>query len=526
MAIGSDATVQLMSLIQPLLLGKKSSTTKSISPEVSAQFNQIFQALSPQLTGQVVSDAELNSLVEATLGKASRAFAPQKTGQANAGAYNSSSQQLLQNDAMAKATQESIAALLNAKLHNAQQQTTAAQIAGGLTANQGQLTGVSKEVTPPALGGLAMPLMAYAGYKLLTGEEGGLDGLFGDGAKKAGGSGAAQPTSPIITNGASSIPGTNVGAGVNFLAGKGSALPDATAINSDALNAIINDGVSGVGASSGITGAAQPLGSLDAMLQKGTVGLSDMGSLLDIPTADIAAPSIGSLTGLEAAPAAEAIAGTSESASGIGSIFEGDMLGDITSGISSAVEAIPGIGPGLVEAGGKVGGTISSINDAFTIDTPIGGVPLLAGVGDLLQGDVKGAAKEIGITMALNAIPGVGPVLNVMRAVSKMCYITTAVTEATGKGDDAYELEILRRYRDDFMLATPAGQELVDNYYAVAPKVVEKLSARSDAKEIYKELYTKYLQPAVVAVEKGDNYGALRIYREMSQTAEAIANAA
>lgn len=524
MAIGSDATVQLMSLIQPLLLGKKTNTTKSVSPEVSAQFNQIFQALSPQLTGQVVSDAELNSLVEATLGKASRAFAPQKTGQASAGAYNSSSQQLLQNDAMAKATQESIATLLNAKLQSAQQQTTAAQIAGGLTANQGQLTGVSKEVTPPALGGLAMPLMAYAGYKLLTGEDGGLDGLFGGGAKKAGGSGAAQPTSPVITNGASGISGANVGAGVDFLAGKGSALPDAAAINSDALNAIINEGVSGIGASSGITGAAQPLGALDKMLEGNSVGLSDMGSLMDIPTADIAMPAIGSMTGLEAADvAANAVGGTAESAA---NIFGGDLLGDITSGISSAVGSIPGIGPGLVEAGGKVGSTISSINDAFTIDTPIGGVPLLAGVGDLLQGDVKGAAREIGITMALNAIPVVGPVLSVVRAVKDLCYITTAVTEATGKGDDAYELETLRRYRDDFMLATPAGQELVDNYYAVAPKVVEKLSARSDAKEIYKELYTKYLQPAVVAVEKGDNYGALRIYREMSQTAEAIANAA
>lgn len=499
MALGADSVASLASLIQPLFLGKKTTTTRSVDPAVSAQFNQIFQALSPQLTGQVVSDDELNNLVQSTLAKSAQAFAPQKTQQRAAGAYNSTSQQLLQNDAMAKATQEAVATLINAKLQSAQQQTQAAQIAANATAQQGQLTGATMEQTPAALGGLAMPLALYAGYKMLA-------------AGKATGSDAGQVSSLVIKS---------PEATADFLAGKGSAYTGgASAGGIDVAGNVDKLLAEGIGTGTGITGAAQPLGALDTMLAKSTTGLPDFGSLMDIPSADIAAPAIGSMTGLEtAAPAADAIAGTAESAGNLGG-----MLGNLTSGIADAVGAIPGIGAPLVEAGGAVGGAVSSLNNALTIDTPIGGVPMLAGLPNLLQGDVKGAAKEIGITMALNAIPGVGPVLNIVRAVSKMCYITTAVTEATGKGDDAYELEVLRKYRDDFMLATPAGQELVQNYYDVAPKVVEKLSKREDAKEIYTRLYTTYLQPAVAAVEKGDNYEALRIYREMSQAAEAIAN--
>ena len=105
------------------------------------------------------------------------------------------------------------------------------------------------------------------------------------------------------------------------------------------------------------------------------------------------------------------------------------------------------------------------------------------------------------------------------------CYITTATMEATGNSDDnSYELATMRQFRDGFMKATPAGQELIDNYYQVAPKVVAKLNARSDAKHVYTAIYNNYLAPAIAAIETGDNYHALSIYRAMSQYAESLAN--
>lgn len=105
------------------------------------------------------------------------------------------------------------------------------------------------------------------------------------------------------------------------------------------------------------------------------------------------------------------------------------------------------------------------------------------------------------------------------------CYITTATMEATGNSDDnSYELATMRQFRDGFMKATPAGQELIDNYYQVAPKVVAKLNARSDAKHVYFGIYNNYLAPAIAAIEAGDNYHALSIYRAMSQYAESLAN--
>ena len=104
------------------------------------------------------------------------------------------------------------------------------------------------------------------------------------------------------------------------------------------------------------------------------------------------------------------------------------------------------------------------------------------------------------------------------------CYITTATMAAAGNSDDnSYELTTMRKFRDEFMKATPAGKQLVANYYEVAPKVVAKLNNREDAKEIYANIYHRYLAPAIAAIETGNNYAALSLYREMSQHAEALA---
>ena len=87
----------------------------------------------------------------------------------------------------------------------------------------------------------------------------------------------------------------------------------------------------------------------------------------------------------------------------------------------------------------------------------------------------------------------------------KFCYITTAVCESLGKGDDCYELNLLRDYRDTFLLTDPYGEEKVDEYYDVAPSIVKHIDAREDAQEIYLGIYQDYIAPCIGMIEAGEN---------------------
>jgi len=217
-----------------------------------------------------------------------------------------------------------------------------------------------------------------------------------------------------------------------------------------------------------------------------------------------------------------------------------DLLGGITSGIMSGISNIPVIGEGLASGLGAVGDAAQGVKNFFTpnIDIPgIGptGVPILAGLGNFLEGDYAQGAGDIGATIGLNAIPVVGPILSLVSGFTKNgvlddwfgiddCYITTATMAGTGNSDDnSYELTTMRKFRDGFMKATPVGQELIQDYYNKAPAVVAAINARPDAKAVYGAIYDGYLAPAIRAIEAGDNYGALTIYREMSQAAEQLA---
>lgn len=85
----------------------------------------------------------------------------------------------------------------------------------------------------------------------------------------------------------------------------------------------------------------------------------------------------------------------------------------------------------------------------------------------------------------------------------KLCYITTAVCESQGKADNCYELELLRNYRDQYLLATPEGEALVEEYYNIAPTIVSRI-ARSEAPgKVYEEIWQNYLSPCIDFIETG-----------------------
>ena len=85
----------------------------------------------------------------------------------------------------------------------------------------------------------------------------------------------------------------------------------------------------------------------------------------------------------------------------------------------------------------------------------------------------------------------------------KLCYITTAVCESQGNADDCYELELLRDYRDHYLLSSPEGEALVKEYYNIAPTIVSRIGRSEAPGQVYEEIWQNYLAPCVGLIEAG-----------------------
>lgn len=95
------------------------------------------------------------------------------------------------------------------------------------------------------------------------------------------------------------------------------------------------------------------------------------------------------------------------------------------------------------------------------------------------------------------------------------CYITTATCRGMGLSDDCWELRLLRRFRDEVLLARPEGRAEVREYYAIAPLIVAAIDRLDNADAIYRDILARHLTPAVTAVAAGAHGDAYRLYRRM-----------
>lgn len=97
----------------------------------------------------------------------------------------------------------------------------------------------------------------------------------------------------------------------------------------------------------------------------------------------------------------------------------------------------------------------------------------------------------------------------------KLCFITTAVCRQQGKPDDCYELTAFRRFRDREMLTTAEGQALVEEYYQVAPAIVSSVALCWDGRQVYDDVYRRYLLPCLEHIEAGEHAACRDKYVEM-----------
>jgi len=69
------------------------------------------------------------------------------------------------------------------------------------------------------------------------------------------------------------------------------------------------------------------------------------------------------------------------------------------------------------------------------------------------------------------------------------CFITTACVEAKGLPDNCLELNTVRAFRDSYIRALPNGEEILREYYEVAPQIVAGINRSENRRQVYFDLY-------------------------------------
>lgn len=103
---------------------------------------------------------------------------------------------------------------------------------------------------------------------------------------------------------------------------------------------------------------------------------------------------------------------------------------------------------------------------------------------------------------------------------SHPCYITTAVCASRHQADNCYELNLLRDYRDHYLSATDEGAQIVEQYYNIAPTIVNRINRNNSAARIYDEIYREYISPCVHLIETGQLEECRKLYTAMVEELE------
>ncbi len=100
----------------------------------------------------------------------------------------------------------------------------------------------------------------------------------------------------------------------------------------------------------------------------------------------------------------------------------------------------------------------------------------------------------------------------------KLCYVTTAVCLSIGKSEDCSEIRILKEYRDGYLSHESDGKELIEEYYDIAPTIVNRINKQSNASETYREIYKNYISPCIELISEDRMQDCKELYVRMMRT--------
>jgi len=103
---------------------------------------------------------------------------------------------------------------------------------------------------------------------------------------------------------------------------------------------------------------------------------------------------------------------------------------------------------------------------------------------------------------------------------SSGCFLTEACCRFRNLPDDCEELSTLRTFRDTVLLQSNWGNDLVQQYYKIAPKLVTLIDQQSDCAEIYDSIYNE-INTVIAHIHNNETESAILSYLNMICTVQA-----
>ena len=95
-----------------------------------------------------------------------------------------------------------------------------------------------------------------------------------------------------------------------------------------------------------------------------------------------------------------------------------------------------------------------------------------------------------------------------------MCFLSTACTVTMRLPDDCEELEVLRQFRDTWLCRTALGREAIDEYYAIAPRIVKAINQSPSPTAEWGRVF-RTIKKTVGFIEENEPERAFGVYRGM-----------
>jgi len=96
------------------------------------------------------------------------------------------------------------------------------------------------------------------------------------------------------------------------------------------------------------------------------------------------------------------------------------------------------------------------------------------------------------------------------------CYLTTACVIHKGLPDDCEELMILRKFRDNYIAKMPNGNNLINEYYHIAPTVVSQINRDFERESVWERVYS-IIKDIVNLIKKNEYEKAVKLYITLSR---------
>lgn len=94
------------------------------------------------------------------------------------------------------------------------------------------------------------------------------------------------------------------------------------------------------------------------------------------------------------------------------------------------------------------------------------------------------------------------------------CFLTTACVEHAGLPDDCDELTVMRAFRDSFLCQFEEGRLLIDHYYRIAPRIVERIRRAPDRNRVL-DWILREVRATASAIGRGESEAAIARYAAM-----------